>query len=82
MNNLSSAGQFLELWLDSNGHFVRIDLHSKSVTTTFTDWFNWHVDTAQVEVARGVFHFVEPDGRLVGIKSVAIDSAHSGRSLQ
>ena len=82
MNNLSSAGQFLELWLDSNGHFVRIDLHHKCVTTAFTNWFSWHVDTAQVEVASGVFHFVEPDGTLVGIKSCAIDSTHSGRVLR
>ena len=82
MNNLSSAGQFLELWLDSNGHFVRIDLHCKSVTIAFTDWSNWHVDTAQVEVASGVIHFVEPDGRLVGIKNCAVVGTRPGRSLQ
>ena len=82
MNNPSSAGQFLELWLDSNGHYVRIDLHSNSVTTAFTDWFNWHVDTVQVEVASGVFHFVQPDGTLVGIKSCAIERTQSRRSLQ
>ena len=82
MNHLSSAGRFLELWLDFNGHFIRIDLHSKSVTTAFTEWFSWHVDTAQVEVASGVFHFVEPNGKLVGIKSCAINSAYSGGSLR
>ena len=82
MNNPSSTGQFFELWLDSSGHFVRIDLYNKSVTTAFTDWFSWHVDTTQVEVASGVYHFIEPNGNLVGIKSCAIDGGHTGRGLR
>ncbi len=71
MSHHSSAGQFMELCVDPDGLFVRIDLKGKSITTGFKDWFSWHVDTAQVEVTSRVYHFVEPDGNLVGIKTCA-----------
>lgn len=80
MSHHSSAGQFLELCVDPDGLFVRIDLHHKNITTGFKDWFSWHVDTAQLEIANGVYHFFEPDGNLVGIKSCALEGSQSRKS--
>lgn len=71
MSYHSSAGQFMELCVDPGKLFIRIDLHHKNITTGFKDWFAWHVDTAQVEVASRVYHFIEPDGNIVGIKTCA-----------
>ena len=72
MSHHLSAGQFMELCVDPDELFVRIDLYNKSVTTGFKEWLSWNVDTAQVEVASGVFHFVDPDGNLVGTKNCTI----------
>lgn len=81
MSHNASTDQFLELCVDPDGLFVRIDLHHKSITTSFKEWISWHVDTAQVEVASGVFHFIEPNGSLVGIKSCACEGSRSMRNL-
>ena len=67
MNDLSTTCQFVETWLGSNGQYIRINLERKSITIGFSEWFSWHVDTAQMEVTKGVYYFVEPDGNVVGI---------------
>jgi hypothetical protein len=52
--------------------FIRHDLTKQSATIYLKAWFLWHVDTAQIAVANGVFHFVEPSGDLVGIRCNSI----------
>ena len=52
--------------------FIRHDLYEPSATIYLKAWFLWHVDTQQIAVANGVFHFVEPSGELVGIRCNSI----------
>ena len=72
MSHYSSPGQFLELCIDPGELFVRVDLRQKSITTGFKDWFSWHVDTVQQQTAQNTIHFIEPGGRIVGIKSFSL----------
>ena len=69
MSHYSSPGQFLELCIDPGGLFVRVDLRHKSIATGFKDWFSWHVDTVQQQIAPNTIHFIEPGGQVVGTKS-------------
>mgnify|MGYP001546118283 FL=1 len=72
MSHYSSPDQFLELCIDPGRLFVRVDLRHKSITTGFKDWFSWHVDTVQQQIAQNIIHFIEPGGQVVGIKSFSL----------
>ena len=69
MNDRVPSDRFLELSVPVAGHYVRIDLHEGTVTTAFRPWFSWHPDTRQQRISDQLVHFVEPDGRLVGVRS-------------
>ena len=47
---------------------VRTDLDQNSVTVGFRQWFEWDVDTRQVEIAPGVIHFIQPDDTIIGLR--------------
>ena len=76
MSDISSIGQLMELWLDSEGHYVRIDLRQNSVTTAFKPRFSWHVDTLEERISHNLVHFVEPGGRIVGTKTFVGGYSH------
>ncbi|MEN8214743.1 MAG: hypothetical protein ABFR19_10315 [Pseudomonadota bacterium] len=64
---------FPETSLSLGSLYVRHDLVTQSITVYLKAWHLWDLDTRQIEIAAGVYHFVEPDGDLVGIRSCSID---------
>ena len=76
MNHNKPTGEFFDLCLQPKGLQVRIDLQQGVITTAFKDWHSWHWDTEQKQVADNLIHFVEPDGRIVGTRSVAGEGGH------
>lgn len=48
--------------------YIRQDLLNQSLTVYFKDWHLWDTDTVQTEISSFLTHFVEPDGKVVGIK--------------
>lgn len=74
MKSYSGNSEFIELRLNTKGCHVRISLGEGAMTTTFKDWFSWHVDTEQRQLAHNIIHFVEPNGEVVGIKTYPTDS--------
>ena len=63
---------FPETSVSQGSLFIRHDLFKPSVTVYLKAWFLWHVDTDQIEIANGVFHFIEPSGNLAGIRCNSI----------
>ena len=57
--------------------YVRHDLVSQCVTIYLKPWYLWDLDTQQVEIAPGIYYFVEPNGDLTGVKSLT--TSHTAR---
>lgn len=76
MNDSNISGEFFELCLTPGGHHVRIDLCKGVVTTSFLDWFSWHMDTREIQMSERLSHFVQPNGRIVGTRSTTGEGGH------
>ena len=63
---------FPETSVSMGSLYVRHDLVDLSVTVYVKPWYLWDLDTQQVQVTTAVYHFVEPEGTLVGVKSFTI----------
>ena len=57
-----------EMQVTTGQLLVRFDFEQQWLTVGFLPWFDWHVDTRQVQVSPGLILFVGPGGRPVGIK--------------
>ncbi len=77
MNTSPTASPEISLSLD--GFRIDYDLATPRVTVFLTDWRHWHPDTRQRRVARGVLHFVEPGGRVVGLCCEPLTGHSAGR---
>ena len=60
--------QTTEIDMTLGANLVRTDLDQNSVTVGFRPWFEWDVDTRQVEVQTGVIHFIQPDNSIIGLR--------------
>jgi hypothetical protein len=60
--------QTTEIEMTLGAILVRTDLDQNSVTVGFRPWFEWDVDTRQVEVQTGVIHFIQPDNSIIGLR--------------
>ncbi|MCU7960773.1 MAG: hypothetical protein KZQ58_12430 [gamma proteobacterium symbiont of Bathyaustriella thionipta] len=76
MNNSLLNSSFFELCLNPHGHHIRIDLHRGIVTSLFIDSLAWHVDTREQQISEQLSHFVQPDGRIVGTRTVTDGDRH------
>ena len=59
---------FSDMYVTTGALNVRFDFEQQWLTVAFLPWFDWHIDSVQAELAPGLVHFIEPDGRIVGVK--------------
>ena len=60
--------QTTEIEMTLGNLLVRTDLDQNSVTLGFRQWFEWDVDTRQIEIDTGLIHFIQPDETIVGLR--------------
>jgi hypothetical protein len=56
----------------------RSNLDENSITVGLKDFRAWNLDTLQFQISDTLIHFIEPDGKLVGIRICACQCTQSG----
>ena len=59
---------FPELSVTMGDRHIRHNLIDHSVTLYIKDWTQWNESTQQVRISSTLWHFVQPDGEIVGLK--------------